>query len=153
MEYAKGNIGRVFAARLQDGEPVYEAIEELARREKVHCAFVLVLGGARSARVVTGPKSTSGRVEPLLQQFDDAREMVGVGTVYPSDAGPKLHLHAGFGREAETLIGCPRYGLNTYLVLEVIVVEVEGLEAARTLDPGSGLKLLQFAAANRIALG
>lgn len=144
MDYTEGSIGRVFAARLQDGEPVYDAIEELARREQVPSAFVLILGGAKSAVVVTGPRSTSGPVEPLLREFDDAREVVGVGTIHPSDEGPKLHLHAGFGREAETLVGCPRYGLNTYLVLEVLIVELQGLDAARKLDPESGLKLLAF---------
>lgn len=144
MEYAEGSIGRVFALRLRDGEPVYDAIEAVARREAVESAFVLVVGGARSATVVTGPKSRSGPVEPRLKKFDDAREVLGVGTIYPSDEGPQLHLHAGFGRDGEVLVGCPRYGLTTYLVLEVLIVELKGLEAVRKLDPASGLKLLTF---------
>jgi len=145
VEYVEGNLGRVFTARLRDGEPVYESIEELARQEGVASALVLILGGARSAGVVTGPKSTTGPVEPIIREFDDAREVYGTGTIYPSDEGPKLHLHAGFGRESEATIGCPRYGLETYLVLEVVVLELTGLDAGRRLDPQSGLKLLSFA--------
>ena len=37
-----------------------------------------------------------------------------------------------------------RLGLNTWLVLEVVVVEMLGLDASRRLDPESGLKLLRF---------
>lgn len=153
MDYVQGSIGRVFVARLHDGEPVYDGIEELAGREEVASGVVLIVGGARRAQVVTGPKSTSGPVEPIVREFDDAREMVAVGTLHPSDEGPKLHLHAGFGREEETLVGCPRLGLDTYLVLEVTILEIEGLEAERALDPESGLKLLQFAAPRTIKLG
>jgi predicted DNA-binding protein with PD1-like motif len=145
MQYAEGTIGRVFAARLEDNEPVYASIEGLARRENVASAFVLLLGGARSAKMVTGPKQPSGPVEPIVRQFDDAREMVGVGTIHPSDQGPTLHLHAGFGRESKVLVGCPGLGLNAYLVVEVLIVELLGLDAARLLDPESGLKLLRFA--------
>ena len=146
MEYAQGRMGRVFAARLEDGEQPYEAIEGLAQQEAVEAAFVLVVGGARAGKVVVGPKETHGPVEPVLKEFDDAREMVAVGTVFASDEGPSLHLHAAFGRGDETLVGCPRYGLSTYLVLEVFIVEVLGLTASRELDPESGLKLLRFLA-------
>jgi predicted DNA-binding protein with PD1-like motif len=144
MDYAQGSIGRVFAARLRDGEEPYAAIEELAAAERIGSGIVVLIGGARSARVVTGPKDPSGPVEPELREFDDAREMIGVGTIYPSDDGPKLHLHAGFGRGDEALVGCPRYGLAAYLVLEAFIIEVAGLSATRALDPQSGLKLLTF---------
>ena len=144
MDYAQGSIGRVFAARLHDGEEPYAAIEELAALEGIGSAVVLLVGGARSGRVVTGPKQPTGPVEPELREFDDAREMIGVGTLHPSDEGPKLHLHAGFGRGDEALVGCPRYGLTTYLVLEAFIIEVSGLNATRALDAESGLKLLTF---------
>jgi predicted DNA-binding protein with PD1-like motif len=144
MDYAQGSIGRIFAARLHDGEEPYAAIEELAALEGVGSALVLLVGGARSARVVTGPKEPTGPVEPVLREFDDAREVLGVGTICPSDEGPKLHLHAGFGRGDQALVGCPRYGLQTYLVMEAVVIEMSGLNASREPDPQSGLKLLAF---------
>ena len=152
MEYARGRIGRVFAARLADGEPVYEAIEELARREAVGSALVAVVGGARRGTVVAGPKQSSGPIEPILRSFDDAREIVGVGTLHGSDDGPKLHLHAGIGRGDEVIVGCPRCGLDAFLILEVFVLEIEGLEAERRLDPATGLKLLAFAAPEIVEL-
>jgi len=144
MQYAEGSMGRVFAARLEDGEPVYDAIEALARQEGVESGLVVLVGGARSATLVCGPKAPTGPLEPILRRFDDARELLGVGTIYPSEQGPKLHLHAGFGRKDSALVGCPRYGLNTYLILEAFIVEVKGLNAARMPDPESGLELLRF---------
>jgi predicted DNA-binding protein with PD1-like motif len=145
MEYTQGTLGRVFAARLHDGEPVYQAIEDIASREGIQSAAVFIMGGAARARIVTGPKDTEGPLEPIIKEFDDAREMVGVGTLHRDDEGPKLHLHAGFGREDSALVGCPRVSLETYLVLEVFIMEVNGLDAERALDPESGLKLLKFA--------
>lgn len=151
MEYAQGRIGRVFAARLYSDEPVYEAIETLAAREGIESAIVALVGGARKATIVTGPKSTTGPLEPRLQGFDDAREMIGLGTIHSTDEGPALHLHAGFGRDDTALVGCPRVHLSAYLVLEAFIVEVTGLDASRVLDPETGLKLLKFAAPNTVA--
>ena len=44
------------AARLFEGEDLYECIEELARKEGVKSAAVLITGGFRKASVVVGPK-------------------------------------------------------------------------------------------------
>jgi predicted DNA-binding protein with PD1-like motif len=150
MEYTSGQIGRVFAARLGDGEDVYACIHEIALREAVDSALVLLLGGARRGRVVVGPKRTEGPVRPMRRQFDDAREIVGVGTLHPSDGEPSLHLHAAIGRGDEVTVGCPREGLDCFLVLEVFLIEVRGLQAERVADPASGLKLLALAAATRV---
>ncbi|UCC67262.1 MAG: hypothetical protein JSV79_08995, partial [Armatimonadota bacterium] len=75
---------------------------------------------------------------------DDARELVGVGTVFPSDGKPTLHFHAGIGREDTALVGCPRAGMSVYLVLEVIIIELVGVQADRALDEESGLNLLKI---------
>ncbi len=152
MEYASGSMGRVFAARFHDGEGVYAGIEEIARREGVTSAIVFLVGGARRGRVVVGPQRSDGPIEPMLREFDDAREIVGVGTLYAADGKPALHLHAGIGRGDEVIVGCPREGLDAFLVLEAFLIEVEGLAAGRELDPASGLKLLAFADATQVDL-
>ena len=152
MEYTRGQIGRVFASRLHDGEGVYAGIEEMARREGIESAMVFVVGGARRGRVVVGPKSAQGPIEPMIAEFDDAREIVGLGTLHPADGAPSLHLHGAIGRGGECIVGCPREGLDTFLVLEVFVIEVTGLGAGRRLDPASGLHLLGFAGATRVTV-
>lgn len=142
MDYQVGKIGRVIVARGFEGEDVYEQIESLAARENFRCATVLMLGGLRSAKVVVGPKNTTGPIEPTFREFDDAREIVGVGTIFCDDEGPKLHLHAGIGRGKEALVGCTRGGAKVFCVLEVILFEIEGVDASRQIDPELGLKLL-----------
>ena len=147
MDYQTGKIGRVIVARGFEGEDVYEEIESIAAMESVRSAAVILIGGLRSARVVVGPKSPTGPIEPQYTEFDDAREIAGVGTIFRDcdDETPKLHLHAAIGRGDEAIAGCPRGGAKVFCVLEVVILEIEGIDAARALDPELALKLLTLA--------
>ena len=147
MDYTQGQLGRVFVARLDDGESVYDVVEEIARREKISSAAVLALGGMRKGKVVTGPQHPTGKVVPHYEEFDDARELLGVGTVFLADGKPTLHFHAGIGRRDTALVGCPRAGMSVYLVLEVVIIELIGLKAERAFDEDSGLTLLRITGA------
>lgn len=145
MEYRIGNIGRVVVARGFDGEDVYEGVEKIARDEGIACAAVVVVGGLRSGKVVVGPKNPTGPIEPQTVEFDDAREIAGVGTIIPDESGPKLHLHGAIGRGGgQTIAGCPRGGATVFCVLEAVIFEVRDVDAARKMDPELGLKLLAF---------
>ena len=148
MDYQVGKIGRVVVARGFEGEDVYARIEALAARENIDSALVVVIGGLRSARVVVGPKSPTGKIEPNYTEFDDARELVGAGTIFRDGGEASLHLHAGIGRGREALVGCPRGGAKVFCVLEVVIIEIDGSDACRRLDAELGLKLLAFGAAN-----
>jgi predicted DNA-binding protein with PD1-like motif len=144
MQYTQGSIGRVFVARLDDGESIYDVVHEIAQRESIKAAAVFAVGGMRKGKVVTGPENTTGKVIPHYEEFDDARELVGVGTVFPHEGKPSLHFHAGIGRGDSALVGCPRAGMSVYLVLEVIIIEIVGTAAERAYDEGSGLNLLRI---------
>ena len=98
MEYQIGRIGRVVVARGFGGEDVYEQIESLAAAEDIRCAAVVVIGGLARGKVVVGPKIATGPIEPEFREFDDAREIAGVGTIFRDEDGPKLHLHAAIGQ-------------------------------------------------------
>ena len=142
MDYQVGRIGRVIVARGFEGEDVYAEIEAIASRENVRCGVAVVVGGLRSAKVVVGPKRTRGPIEPKYTQFDDAREIVGVGTIFSQESAPKLHLHAGIGRGRRPIVGCPRGGATVFCVLEVVIFELDGIDACRKLDPQLGLAVL-----------
>lgn len=147
MEYTQGNLGRVFVARLHEGESVYDAVETIARRENVRAAAVWAVGGMRRGQMVTGPESPDGPIVPHVEAFNDARELVGAGTLFWQDEQPSLHFHAGVGRGATALVGCPRVEMAVFLVLEVVVIELLGIDASRTLDPLSGFHLLTIGGA------
>ncbi|MFA5293540.1 MAG: DUF296 domain-containing protein [Phycisphaerae bacterium] len=144
MEYTVGKTGRVIAARLFEGENLYESIESIAEKENIKSAAVLITGGIRKADVVVGPKTETPKIEANFVSFDGPGETFGVGTLYCDDTEkPKLHLHAGMGRDDNHIIGCPRGGASVFLILEVTIIEITGIVAQRELDPSTGFKLLR----------
>lgn len=145
MHYTQGTLGRVFVARLGDGESIYEAVEEIARKESIEAAAVLAVGGMRSGKVVTGPENPTGKVIPHYEEFDEPHELVGVGTLFRQEGEPSLHFHAGMGRRETAMVGCPRAGMSVYLVLEVVIIELLGIDARREMDPDFGVHLLSLA--------
>ena len=146
MEYAIGKTGRVIAARLFEGENLYECIETIAKKENIESAAVFITGGFRKADVVVGPKEERPKIIGNFKQFTGPGEVLGVGTLYCDDEGPKLHLHTAIGRGDETIVGCPRGGAHTFLILEVTIIEILGIKATRAFDKETGLKLLKIEA-------
>lgn len=144
MEYSVGRVGRVVVARLFEGEDLHACLDRIARETQIRCATVLITGGFRTAAVVVGPEQEQPQIVPKFQAFAGPGEVLGVGTLYWDDGGPKLHIHAAIGKDGESLIGCPRRDTRTFLILEVTIIEVDGIEATRQFDPGSGMKLLRL---------
>ena len=143
MEYQVGRVGRVVVARLFEGEGLYESVEKIAGAEGINSATVLITGGFRKADVVVGPKCETPKIEPDFKAFVGPGEVLGVGTIHRDDEGPKLHIHTAIGRGDEVVVGCPRGGAATFLVLEVTITEINGLNARRELDEASGFRLLR----------
>jgi len=144
MEYAVGRTGRIIAARLFEGEDLYESVEEIARKKNIRSAAVLITGGFRKADVIVGPKQEKPQIVGNKKEFSGPGEVLGVGTIYCDDDGPKLHIHSAIGKDDKTIVGCPRGGVKTFLILEVTIIEIEGLNGRRKFDEVSGLNLLRF---------
>ena len=144
MEYSVGKTGRIIAARLFEGEDIYESIEEIAKKEDIKSAAVLITGGLRKANVVIGPKTEKPKIVGNFKAFTGPGEVFGAGTIYCDDKGPKLHIHTAIGKGDETIVGCPRGETKTFLILEVTIIEIDGIEAGRKPDENTGLNLLRF---------
>jgi len=145
MQYATGKTGRVIAARLFEGENLYESIETIAKKEDIKSAAVFITGGFRKADVVVGPKEERPKIVGNLKQFTGPGEVLGVGTLYHDDEEkPKLHIHTAIGKGDETIVGCPRGGATTFLILEVTIIEILGIKATREFDKETGVKLLNL---------
>ena len=142
MEYLVGSVGRVVVARLYEGEDLHECVGRIAREEGIRCASVLITGGFRKSNVVVGPRQEEPTIEPRFQVFNGPGEVLGVGTLYWNETDPKLHLHTAIGKDGESLVGCSRHDTRTFLILEVTIIEVTGIDASRHLDPKSGMYLL-----------
>lgn len=150
MQYSEGKLGRVFAIRLEHGDPMPQSLEDFAAEQGVLAGIAIMVGGAEDgSRFVVGPED--GEVLPPVPRvtaLSGAHEVAAVGTIFPDEAGkPSLHMHAAFGRGEEARCGCIRAGIVTWHVLEVVVIEVVGLNALRLPDQATGFTLLHCASA------
>jgi len=147
MQYSEGHLGRVFALRLEQGERMPDVLEAFAAEHAVEAGVAFMVGGTEDgSRLVVGPEDGhASPVNPMVTTLTGQREVAGVGTLFPDETGkPVLHMHAACGREDGTITGCIRAGIVTWLVLEIFLIEVTGLQAARLPDAATGFKLLQF---------
>ncbi len=146
MKASEGKVGRVFVIRLDDGDAIPECIERFAAEKGVSVGHAVLVGGVGKGSVVVGPRRSEDMPpEPMLLPVDGAHEILGIGVLAPGEEGkPILHMHAAMGRSGHTVAGCLRYGVNAWLVGEVILYEIVGASAARIKDEQSGFVLLSL---------
>ncbi|MBN1189170.1 MAG: DNA-binding protein [Dehalococcoidales bacterium] len=146
MKAAEGRLGRIFLMRLDDGDEIPACIEKFAEEKGISSGQAILIGGIGGGQVVAGPRySDHMPPDPLLLPVDGAHEVLGIGILAPDENGkPVLHIHAALGRAGKTLTGCLRPGVVTWLVGEVILYEITGLDAKRLLDNESGFALLEI---------
>jgi predicted DNA-binding protein with PD1-like motif len=145
MKACQGKMGRVFVIRLEHGDMVPGCIERFAEENGVSVGHAVLVGGIGGGEVVVGPRcSQEMPPQPMLLPVDGAHEVVGVGVLAPDEDGkPVLHIHAALGRSGQTMSGCLRPGVETWLVGEVILYEILGVKAVRVRDAESGFSLLE----------
>ena len=145
MKASEGHLGRVFVIRLEDGDVIPECIERFAVSNNISMGHAVLIGGIGNGEVVVGPKKTSEMPpQPMLLPVDGAHEVAGIGVLAPDEDGkPVLHIHAALGRSGNTMTGCLRHGVTTWLVGEVILYEILDAKATRIRDEKSGFTLLE----------
>lgn len=146
MKACEGHIGRVFVVRLEDGDALPACLEQFAAEKSIKVGQVILIGGIGSGQVVVGPRDSAKMPpEPMLLPVDGAHEAVGVGIIAPDkDGKPTLHIHAALGRSGQTMTGCLRHGVSTWLVGEAIIYEIVGADCARLPDKESGFNLMEM---------
>lgn len=145
MKACEGRIGRVFVIRLEDEEVVPEYIERFAEEKGVSVGHAILVGGIGGGDVVVGPRRSEVMPpEPMLLPINGAHEVVGMGILAPGEDGkPILHIHAALGRAGQTMTGCLRQGVTTWLVGEVILYEILGADMVRIKNKQSRFELLE----------
>ena len=144
MKYQIGDVGRVVVARFEDGEDILENIIMIAKKENIKSAVFHLLGGIRQGRVVVGPAKEELPPEPVWKDIQESHELLGTGTIFLQGDEPKIHLHGAFGKKDMVKVGCLRGQSETFLVLEVVIIELRGIDAKREFDQASGLTLLKL---------
>jgi predicted DNA-binding protein with PD1-like motif len=145
MMASEGHIGRVFVIRLEEGDVLPECLERFAADNGVSVGHVVLIGGVGKGEIVVGPRDSERRPpDPILLPVDGAHEVVGIGVIAPGEDGnPALHIHASLGRSGNTMTGCLRPGVSTWLVGEAVLYEIVGTHVARIKDSKAGFALLQ----------
>jgi len=146
MEFTEAKLGRVFVLRLHDGDHLPNVLESFAAVHKVKSAICIFLGGAKdNSRIVVGPRN--GNVippEPMITLLEGVHEACGVGTIFmDEECKPKLHMHASFGRNEETITGCVRMGVDVWRIGEIVILELKGTDCRRAVDRETGFEFLE----------
>lgn len=144
MQYQTGKPGRIVVIRFGDGEDVLAGIEEICRTENIRAACFNVVGGMKRGRYVVGPESESMPPKPVWRDLQESHEALGFGTVFWHEEQPKVHFHGAYGKHDSVKAGCMREGNEAFLVLEVVITEILGVNIVRELDPASNMVLVQM---------
>jgi predicted DNA-binding protein with PD1-like motif len=144
MKYEVGKAGRIIVARLEDGEDVLKNLIKIVKKENMKAAVFYIVGGIRKGRIVVGPEKDKIPPKPVWKELKESHEVVGLGTIFWEKKNPKIHFHGAFGKKNRAKVGCLREKAETFLVLEVIMIEIKGIKIERELDPRTGLTLLKL---------
>lgn len=144
MKYQVGKIGRVVVARFEDKEDVLGNLGNIIKKEGINAAAFYLVGGMREGKIVVGPEKDELPPIPVWRELGESHEVVGFGTIFYQNNEPKVHLHAAFGKKDTVKVGCLRENSQTFLVLEAVIIELNGINAVREFDPVSGLNILRL---------
>ena len=144
MQYTQANTGRIFAVKFDAGDDVLVELKDLIKKENIQSGVIHMIGALTNTEVVIGPKKKEYPPAPVWWNFDDAKEILGLGIFAWEGDEPKIHLHAGFGNKKETKLGCIRNKSEVYLTVECIVQEFIDTNITRKIDERYNASLLNF---------
>jgi len=144
MKYQTGRTGRIIVAKFEDHEDVLGNLAGLAKTENIRAGIFYLVGGMREGRIVVGPETDDLPPKPVWKTLGESHEVVGLGTIFWHNDEPGIHFHGAFGKKDTVTVGCLRDKSEAFLVLEAIIIEMEGITARRELDPASGMVLLKL---------
>lgn len=142
MKYASGRQGRIFLAKFDDNDSILEEISSLARKEVIRSAFFFLVGGMKEGKFVVGPQNETMPPVPMWRTLAESHEVFGTGTIFWEGDIPRIHFHGAYAKGDTVKAGCLRENARTFLVLEAVIIEIEGIQASRRKDEASGIPLL-----------
>ena len=147
MEYRQGSIGRVFVLKISHKDDVMESIYEVVRKEKIDSGYLFLLGAMRSGSMVTGPKDLNLPPISIWEHIkEEPVEVHATGSIFrkEKDKEPLVHIHATLGNKNKVSIGCLRENTETFIVVEVLILEISGIDCIKTFDESLNANLLKF---------
>jgi predicted DNA-binding protein with PD1-like motif len=144
MKYQTGKSGRIIVAKFDDHDDVLGNLVNIAKKENIKAGIFYLVGGMREGKIVVGPETDELPPKPVWKELGESHEVLGLGTIFRQEDEPKIHFHGAFGKKNTVKVGCLRERSETFLVLEAVIIEIEGINATREIDPASGMVLLKL---------
>jgi predicted DNA-binding protein with PD1-like motif len=144
MKYQTGRPGRIIVAKFDDHDDVLENLITIAKKENIRAGIIYLVGGMREGKIVVGPETDELPPKPVWKELGESHEVLGIGTIFWHNDEPKIHFHGAFGKKEMVKVGCLRENTETFLVLEAVIIEMEGINATREIDPAIGMALLKL---------
>jgi hypothetical protein len=144
MEYTSGRIGRVFTVRFDHGEDIIEGINAVCLKENVRSGWFFLFGAVARGGIVLGPEEENIPPTPVRVEFEGPYEILGTGSIASDEGEVSIHLHSSLGSRDGVITGCIREKGEVFVVVECLILELEGILMERKLNPTCGLKLLDF---------
>jgi predicted DNA-binding protein with PD1-like motif len=144
VNYSVGHIGRVIVLKLDDNEDVLASVESVVVKENIKSGLFFVIGSLKEGSVVSGAETDELPIVPMWLPIHENHEILGIGTLFQMEGHPKIHLHAALARKDDLLMGCLREKSKVFLLEEIVILEVSGVDAVREKDGRTGLSLLKI---------
>ena len=144
MEYTEAKRGRIFVARIDDGEDIIAELKNIIIKENIKAALVQLIGASSKSKAVLGPHKKEYPPNPYWWEFDDAREILATGIMAWDEDEPKLNLHSGIGHHNEAKIGCIRTESTVYITIEAVIQEIIAPGLSRKPDERYNASLLSL---------
>ena len=135
-----GRLGEVIALRLDQGEDVLGAIEELAKERNLHTGVVLSGIGTLDQACLHHITHTGYPSIDQFVQYDGPIELLSLQGMI-ADYTP--HLHTCISIKEQTYMGHLEPGCRVLYLAEIAITRLEGLRLRRVANPETGIKQLR----------
>ena len=142
MKSISVNVGRVIVGKIEPGEDVFDAINEVVKKHKIKAGLINIIGALK--------KFTIGYFDLKTQKynfktFEEDVELIScMGNISYKDGEPIIHIHVAVGREDFSVIGGHLSQPSIISITgEVYIYEISQ-QLNRANDPHFNLSLLDL---------
>lgn len=142
MKVQEGKLGRVFVLAFDHEEELLDPLKKFIKEKNIRTGFMYLIGAIQSGKIVCGPEKTEIPPKPIMKELKEAKEVVAIASIFWEGKEPKVHLHASLGKGDKTLLGCIREAAKVFITIEVLLLEVTGVNFTKKMNPKIGLATL-----------